>query len=105
MPRRQVALAAASRASRRCARGLIGRLSDRRVKVTTQQRYRIAVHHFLHWCYTAEFGVAADLEQLDDQCSRYVEELWGSGECKSAALATLSGVQSFLFKERFLARS
>ena len=93
MPRRRVVFAAATRAARRCARGPLGRLSDQRVKVTTQQKYRIAVHHFLHWCYTAEDGVAADLDQLDDQCSRYVEELWGSGECKSAALTTLSGVQ------------
>jgi integrase len=96
---RRLALNLEERQLRVTQRARVGSLSDNRVSARTLERYRLAVHRFLDWmeCESLEAATWVRLEKL---LMRYIEELWATGEGKTLANNTLSGVQHYLSTRR-----
>jgi len=82
-----------------------GRLQQHRILPKTSKTYYAACGAFLLWLAQYNVAPARSEVDLDQQVSEYLETLWETGAERNAAGFTLSGLQFFLRRRRFLHNS
>jgi hypothetical protein len=96
MPRRNLVLAAATKAQRQQSRQQLGKLRDTTIRPKTFARYTEAVDRFLSFLSENYIPYPSTFIKLDEVLSEFIEHLWQAGEPKAWAGDALSGLSHFI---------
>ena len=96
MPRRRQILAKRTQAQRQTERKALGKLRFQIVAPSTEARYFTHVSRFLRFLKEHQKGYPSTFVLLDKAVSEFIESLWESGDPKSWASDTLSGLGHFI---------
>ena len=91
MPSRMPGLRA--RAARRTARLQLGPLKDQLIAPKTQMRYSLALSRFFHFLRQHSMPMPRTAVRLDSALSKFIDNLWESGDPLGYAQDAISGVQ------------